>query len=279
MLQIYINPHGTGLTHTLACTNFGLNLSDKLDQEGISNVLFYDCPNLKTFHDIFDVQHKNFSKKPAQTPLDSIEVNNINCQSLDYKNQTFKITANSPAKLNNPLDFFKIYKLIPRCFSLFEEAYNNLDKGKYATIHIRGSCIIKNKHNGDYSYFLERQEKRIQEAIKEIPQDLKILLISDNQDLLVKYVDETRVVSTSIPFKMYKQGVTLTPQTKLHCLNKSYTQDKFTAFQIDFSGVLDLFLMAHGKLIYPDTEYSGYAQTGRELYNRLLKHCELRLLP
>ncbi len=277
--QIYINPRGTGLTHTLATTTFGLNFSDSLNKHNINNVIFFDCPNFRSFHEIFNVQHKNFSKQIIEPPIAGTKLSNSyeETEYLNFLEKTVIITADNIGKMDNEI-FLKTYQLTPICLKMLQNSYTELDNGNYATIHVRGSCVIKNKHKGDYNCFMKRQTDRIENAIKEIPKYLKILLISDNQDVLLKYVDNKRVFTTSIAFKMYERGITLPPEIKLHGLDKNFYQNSFTNFDVDFSGVMDLFLMAHSKMIYPDQEYSGYAQTGKGLYNTLMSRPDLRLI-
>lgn len=275
--QIFLKGNA-GLTHMLASTHYALNLSEDLNEKGIECEIFHDWLCFQSFYQIFDIQHKNFCKSKIDTPNNSLEIKNIDLNNLQMPYVPIKITADNTAGLRRFEEFFKIYKLTNACFYIFEQKYNQFNCGNYAVIHTRGSCMIKNKHNGDYQSFLDRQNKRIEHAISCIPNDAKILFISDNQDLLVKYVDEQKIYSTSIALELYKQGIKISEKIALHSPNKDYAQGVVSEFDICFNAVLDLYLLAHAKYVYPDVEHSGFAQTGYSLYKLINQNKELRLL-
>ena len=276
--QIFIKPRGVGLTHMLACTAYGINLSDDLNKKGIECEIICDCLAWECFHQIFNVQHKNFLGKQLDAPTKLINARDLNINDINTATLPIEITADSTAHLRDRSTFFEVYKLTQPCLSKFTRVYKSFNNGEYAVIHVRGGDMLQNKYNNDYNSFLLINQERINKAIENIPSSLKVLLVSDDQEILVKNVDNKRVFSTSIALNLYKKNIIIPKNIAMHSANKSYAQGAVSKFDICFNAVLDLFLMAHSKEIYPDVKNSGYAQQGGFLFNMLQKNPHKRLL-
>ena len=281
MQQIFVRGNA-GLCHMLTTTNGALNLSEFLNAQGIGCEIYHDWIGWQCWYDIFEVQHKCFDRNKKLTPKDNVEIRDIKNISLIQeaiaKNLPMRVTQYVQCGLNNPEDFFHIYKLTQKTLQHLQKSYDELDKGEYIAIHCRGGDMIRLKYQEGFDMFFKTQILRIDNILKNQHSNIKVLLVSDNQEILQHYVDNKRVFSTSIALKLLNQNVVIPQLQALHSTDKSYTKNLATEFDMCLSSVQDLFLMAHSKSLYSDHTNSSFSQTGLFLHRQLQKHPNLCVL-
>lgn len=260
-----------GMTHMFGSVFYALKFSEQLrENEGIKTQVYHNWVGWECFNDVFDVIHPNYCK-------DSF----INFENLQYivankfSNQN-NVIIQVDASLTRPYtacELFTTLKLKPTLLLNFKEKYAQLNNGQYTAVQFRGSDMFKNK-NITLEYFLNKCDITIKKILSTT--DNIILLTSDNQDVLLKYVDNKRIFTTSIGLDLHNKGITLPIHQKLHDANKSFTNNLFTPFDVCFNSFLDFLLLVHGRNLFADN-ISGYGQTAHRIHKQLKSNPNLRL--
>lgn len=287
MTNILLYGGSAGLSHALYTINYAISLAEKLLKTGHENVRIYNAWRcIKDFDQIFDVTYPYYSKHS----FDLSRLNNfITIQDLserygvtikDLLKEEITITekniilnAASTAKLPSTLNFFEVYKLQLHVFKKLKNYYTTLDAGNYIGIHFRGSDILKNKKI-NYEDFLSDASKKIEHIASD--NACKILLASDNQDIIVKYVDNEKIFSYSLVYTLFQKNVIIENTQRLHCSDLT-ARTGVSEYEILENATVDKFLLAHSKKLYADLN-SGYGQDANYLFSTLQKNKNLRIL-
>ncbi len=147
----------------------------------------------------------------------------------------------------------------------FQDMYNLLNEGNYVGIHVRGSDRVFNR-NESYEDFLAVQTDRINKILMKVPGESAILIASDNQDILKRFVDNRKIFSASIAYHLYKKGISL-PASESSCFCKSknfWMQLGYEREQVSGNALLDFYLLVKSKKFYA-SEYGGWTGIINEL--------------
>jgi len=284
---LLIHGNNAGLTHSLATLNYSIFLSEKIKNDTNKNIIIYNNWKIsKEFHNIINVNYSSYANTSNNSLKidDFIEISKLaqkhNVSNQELLNTTTILNENniilnaaSTSGLPKNFYFFNIYKLQPIILEEISSFYSTLDNGNYTSVHFRGSDILKNK-NIDYTDFLINSSKKIEDVIKNSSN--KILLTSDNQDIISKYVDEKKVFSYSLVYDLFKKGIIIDSHQRLHC-SDICKKHSVTEYDVLKSSVIDLFLMAHSKTLHADV-ISGFGQTANGLWRELQNNKAFRCL-
>lgn len=260
-----------GMTHMFGSVFYALNFSEQLKKtQGIETQVYHDWRGWECFNDVFDIDHPNYCAD-----------NFNNSEKLDYVvankflNQTNAIVQvdSSLTRSYSAYDLFTTIKLKPNLLAIFKKKYDQLNNGKYTAAQFRGSDILKNK-NITLEYFLAKCDDTIKNILSAT--DNIILLTSDNQDVLIKHVDNKRIFTTSISLNLHSKGIILPIHQKLHDPDKAFTNNLFTTFDVCFNSFLDYMLLVHSENLFADNN-SGYGQTAHRIHKELKDNPSLRL--
>ncbi len=274
MQQILIK--GTaGMSHMLCSTTAALEISEYFDSINIQNVLYHNWNGWECFNNIYDVKHKNFSSNQFVNdsnkqiiPIQQLDKNNLSIPS----NCIIQIDAN---RVSNFLTksyfyerFFDTFSLTQKYQNILEKRMLELNSRNYVAVQIRGSDICRNK-NISQKELLLYCEKTL-DIVKEKHKDEVILLTSDNQDVLIKYVDNNQIFSYSLPYQLYKNNIKLNFDQRLHCTNIEFTQGLYDLEYICSDTALDFFLLINSTSLYADIK-SGFGQVVNQLHKKAKK--------
>ena len=299
MKNIIISGHA-GMGHMLCSCNFAFNLSDKLSSLGIENKVYHrNWHGWESFSRVFNISHPNFSSKNEEID-DALAARGLDWavyghqvykrKGVNGREITSKISRDYIEELSSMFlktkdfnenicvspdqtddrdlkDFFNLYGMQPYLQTQFQDMYNLLNKGNYVGIHVRGSDRIFNK-NESYEDFLAVQVGRINKILIEVPDESAILIASDNQDILKRFVDNRKIFSASIAYHLYKKGISL-PASESSCFCKSknfWMELGYEREQVSGNALLDFYLLAKSRKFYA-SEYSGWAG----MINKLMK--------
>jgi hypothetical protein len=270
MQQIIIKGYA-GMTHMFACIFYALNLSDKLRENyNIQTMVYHDWRGWECFNEIFDVSHSNYNNERF---INTKNLQYVIANKFAHQPETIIQVDASLTRPYSAYELFTTLRLKPRLLSIFKEKYDWLNNGQYTAVQFRGSDMFKNK-NITLEYFLNKCDITIKEILSMT--DNIILLTSDNQDVLLKYVDNKRVFTTSISLDLHDKGIALPIHQKLHDANKSFTNNLFTPFDVCFNSFLDFLLLVHSRNLFADN-ISGYGQTAHKIHKELKDNPSLRL--
>jgi len=287
MYTLLLHGHSGGLTHSLASLHYSISLSEKIKTIFNRDVTIYN--NWRTsleFNNIIHVDYSSYANiVPSSLKIDDfIEISklaekyNVNIPELlnpktHFDESNIIVNAASTSNLPKNFNFFTTYKLQPTILEEARHLYKKLDNGNYTSVHFRGSDILKNKKI-DYTNFLNNSSKKIEDILKTA--NNKILLTSDNQDIMSKYVDNKKIFSYSLVYNLLQKNITLDKHQRLHCSDISQ-KHPVTEYDVLKSSVIDLFLMTHSKTLYADV-ISGFGQTANGLHKELQHNVALRVL-
>ena len=271
-MNIISSGGGTGLGHTLTSFNYAIQMSEFLIASGVDVSLYFKWRCHSSFLNIYDVNIPYFN---SSDPVDLL--NTSNCYKYKAKNKTdwnelykhtnIVVDADSTATLEYDFLFKVVRPKSQVCEQIISIVNNLLDCGHYTAIHVRGSDQIGRKFNLDYEKFLKFHFKRIDDII--LNTNNKILLCSDNQDIVMKYVDNKKIFSTSLVYDLYNESVIIKPECALHS-GLIYQQPHMDE-RVDLSATIDLFLLIFSNELYADVANSGYAQLAAKFNKEFLK--------
>lgn len=272
-MNIISSGGGTGLCHTLASFNYAIKMSDFFIERGVDISLYFKWRNHDSFLNLYDVNLKFFKSEDPE-----MFINNSDSYRHDPKGEIEWVNLQShnniilDARSTSTPDYdflFKTISLKPHISKqLLDIIKNELDCGDYTVIHVRGGDQIKNKYNSNFEKFLETNCKRIDDII--LKSNNKILLCTDNQDLVKKYVDNRTIFSKSLVYELYKENVYVDSSCAVHSqLLSTYSH---LTYRSNLSAVIDLYLLIFCKTLYADSPNSGYAQLATKLNRIFLKN-------
>jgi hypothetical protein len=264
MQQIVIKGF-SGMTHMLYCTTSALIFSDTLDFLNVQNVLYHEWRGWECFNNIYKINHKNYNNEslPFTDTSNFYNLKNIDMSNICIPpNVILHVDATSHTNITPGLRitaemFFKYFSLTEKYQRCLNEKISALNNGKYIALQFRGSDVCRNKQISRED-FLSFCDQKINEKKKANP-NVVILLASDNQDVLIKHVDNKHIFTNSIAYELYKKDILLDFHQTLHTPNKSFANELFTCEQICANAALDLFLLAYSKKLFADTK-SGFGQ-------------------
>ena len=264
---------GTGLGHTLASFNYAVKMSEFFIERGVDISLYFKWRNHDSFLNLYDVNLKFFKSEDPE-----MFINNADSYRHDPKSEIEWVNLQShnniilDARSTSPPDYdflFKTISLKPHISKqLLDIIKNELDCGDYTVIHVRGGDQIKNKYNSNFEDFFETNCKRIDDII--LKTNNKILLCTDNQDLVKKYVDNKTVFSKSLVYELYKENVHVDSSYSIH--SRLVNEQPHLTYRSNLSAVIDLYLLIFCKTLYADSPNSGYAQLATRLNRIFLKN-------
>ena len=256
MQQIILKGY-TGMGHMLRCTSEALDLSDYLDKQNIDNIVYHhEWVSWECFNNIYTINHKNYTSNSfnntSNYPI--VLVNTLDNNNLIDTCKVLQVNAVGCKNIITPTvltgkRFFEIFSLTKKYSDILQQRTQELNDGNYIGVHFRGSDMCKHKNISKES-FLEQCDKTIQRVKNENKTSI-ILLASDNQEVLTKYVDNKHIFTYSLPYELYKKGVILDFKTRLHCNNIDFLQNKFVIEDVCSNSALDFYLLINSKKFYP----------------------------
>jgi hypothetical protein len=257
---------GTGLMHTLVSFNYAIKMSNFLVSEGRNVNLFFKWRCHESLLNLIDVNLTYF-KGYYTLPLINIpdcylyKKNTIDWSCLhNYTN----VLLNTDSVCELEYDFlFNTVRPIPQiCKQIINIVDNELDCGNYTAIHVRGGDQIRNKYNSDYEKFLKLHCERIDDIV--LNTNNKILLCTDSQDIVMKYVDNKKIYSKSLVYDLHKENIVIPNDCAIH------SKLPHIGERVDLSAIIDFYLLFFSKKLYADVNNSGYAQVATKLNKEFL---------
>lgn len=264
---------GTGLSHTLASFNYAIKMCEFFIEQGVDISLYFKWRNHDSFLSLYDVNLKFFkSEDPVMFINNADSYRHAPKSEIEWVNLQSHNNIILDARCTSSPDYdflFKTISLKPHISKqLLDIIKNELDCGDYTVIHVRGGDQIKNKYNSNFEKFLETNCKRIDDII--LKSNNKILLCTDNQDLVKKYVDNKTIFSKSLVYELYKENVYVDSSVSLH--TQLLGENPHLIYRSNLSAIIDLYLLIFCKTLYADSPNSGYAQLATRLNRIFLKN-------
>lgn len=277
-----------GFMHMLSCIWYSLQLCERYNKLFSSNLqVFFEYAawnNILKTH--LNINSINFNHAPVKLTKNNYPLNrHVHRFKYEHLSDTH---LQYLYKLTQPIDgcqlvvtsayiaqikpdtFFNLFKPTELLKNLIKEKVQLLDNN-YVAIHLRGSDKLAVCYS-EFEHFEKRGIDLIEKARKE-HSDKKILLCSDNQEFLVKYVDEKTIFSNSLPFLLAKDKKILPRDASVHGLMLTNSFN-ISGEDVNINTLLDFYLMVLSTVLYYDNN-SGYSCYAYSFNNHLKNNIEL----
>lgn len=244
--------------------------------------IFYNCFLWNNITDFFDIDYPKFFIK--ELDYNSLSILNIkDAETLSSKeNKDLCCYINNTSETT--LHFYKQYKVPPHLFfnkfKISSSVKLNIEQlqeqlnGKYIGVHIRG---------GDYGFkyscyeeFIKTNSTFIEKIIENHPGH-NILLCTDDQTLLTKYVNDATIHNFSLYKKLIQENKFIPPNKSLHTSPQLMKDFGVSEEAMCLGTILDFYLLAFSSKLYTNQhEYSTFAEA-LSRYNKYITENSLCL--
>lgn len=168
-----------------------------------------------------------------------------------------------------PAVFFNRFKLQPTAAALIKEKQEQIN-GPYVAVHIRGGDYVCKYQS--YEQFITENSRFLEKVILE-NSDKKILLCTDDQAILSKYVDNSKVFSFSINYELLQKKCVVPADKSLHTSLHLLQDYNISNYDVCLSTFLDFYLLVYSSKLHTNQHnYSTYAEMALQLNDYARKH-------
>lgn len=228
--------------------------------------IYYNCFLWNNITNFFNIDYPNFLIK--ELDYKSLSILNIRDAETMSSKQNEDLCSFINTVDETTLHFYKQYKIPPKVFfskfklnsKLITKALQLQEKldSKYIGLHIRG---------GDYGFKYSCYEEFIKinsnfiESILTNETNNKVLLCTDDQTLLNKYVDDINIFNFSLYKDLIQQNKFIPPNKSLHTSPELMKDFNISEEIMCVGTILDFYLLLFSIRLYTNQhEYSTFAE-------------------